>query len=354
MNPKWEVDVKLHLWKTRFLRWLDRLSADPKSHATVFVLLLTYGTANTPICSSLPTPVDYSPRSVPGEAGISFSRVTENEPERFDSWMDMAQDYFETPRQNFSITRYGIAYVAAKEFEFNVYIRDLEGESVARQRTFSGKVRGVAASSDGKYIAYIEERTDSWNIYTTTWDSGSTPIQINELGTSASFPVFSPDNSKIMYRGSHGDGYGICTLDVATGIRAFHGEGLGVSFTPDGRRVAAIRERADTDAHEIWLVNLENGDESLLLSSNYRSYRDCAVSPDGKTLAVVSTYADENTRPNLDIFFANLDGTGLRQITFHPGEDLSPRWSPDGRSLYIVSDRKTGPGGYNIWRMDFK
>jgi len=56
----------------------------------------------------------------------------------------------------------------------------------------------------------------------------------------------------------------------------------------------------------------------------------------------------------LDIFIVNIDGTGLTRLTFHPGRDMCPRWSPDGNSIYFLSQRGSQQGEYNIWRMDLK
>lgn len=38
-----------------------------------------------------------------------------------------------------------------------------------------------------------------------------------------------------------------------------------------------------------------------------------------------------------------------RQLTFAPGDDFAPTWTPDGRSLVFVSDQQ---GGWNLWTLD--
>ncbi len=40
-----------------------------------------------------------------------------------------------------------------------------------------------------------------------------------------------------------------------------------------------------------------------------------------------------------DLFLVNADGTGLRQITFHPAADTHPAWSPDGSQITFTSMR---------------
>jgi len=36
---------------------------------------------------------------------------------------------------------------------------------------------------------------------------------------------------------------------------------------------------------------------------------------------------------NYEIYVMKADGTGVRNLTGHPGYDISRRWSPDGRRL---------------------
>jgi Tol biopolymer transport system component len=38
-----------------------------------------------------------------------------------------------------------------------------------------------------------------------------------------------------------------------------------------------------------------------------------------------------------------------RQLTFVPGDDFAPAWTPDGRSLVFVSDQQ---GGWNLWLLE--
>jgi TolB protein len=62
-----------------------------------------------------------------------------------------------------------------------------------------------------------------------------------------------------------------------------------------------------------------------------------AWSPDGSQLAFASTRSG-----NVDIWVVNADGSGLRQLTTHPGADQTPTWSPNGALIAFTSDRSTG------------
>ncbi|MDP3992547.1 MAG: hypothetical protein Q8P79_03525 [Nanoarchaeota archaeon] len=52
---------------------------------------------------------------------------------------------------------------------------------------------------------------------------------------------------------------------------------------------------------------------------------------------------------NEEIYLMNEDGTGVQRLTTHPGQDLEPAWSPDGKELLFTSHRT---GGTAVWRMN--
>ncbi|MCA1734044.1 MAG: hypothetical protein LC732_10640 [Acidobacteria bacterium] len=78
----------------------------------------------------------------------------------------------------------------------------------------------------------------------------------------------------------------------------------------------------------------------------------CALSGEAATRPVVSQGTSSCAAPdsggpcmlafvseqdgNSEIYVVNLDGTGLRRLTDHPGRDLSPAWSPDGARIAFV------------------
>jgi Tol biopolymer transport system component len=71
-----------------------------------------------------------------------------------------------------------------------------------------------------------------------------------------------------------------------------------------------------------------------------------AASPDGSRLAYVGV-GNDGTR---QIFIANLDGTGIRQVTDHPPGALWPAWSPDGTKIAYVGNKSSFRG--NLFLLD--
>lgn len=76
---------------------------------------------------------------------------------------------------------------------------------------------------------------------------------------------------------------------------------------------------------------------------------DPQVSPDGKRVVFVSRKTDlEANRGRTDIWLVGTDGSGLKQLTSHPANDLNPRWSADGKNIWFLSSRS---GFSQVWRI---
>lgn len=72
-----------------------------------------------------------------------------------------------------------------------------------------------------------------------------------------------------------------------------------------------------------------------------RVLSDLQLSPDGRWLAfVVSSADEERNRMTSDVWLAATRGSDFRRLTYHPGSDNHPRWSPDGSVLAFLSDRQ--------------
>jgi dipeptidyl aminopeptidase/acylaminoacyl peptidase len=79
------------------------------------------------------------------------------------------------------------------------------------------------------------------------------------------------------------------------------------------------------------------------------------LSPDGKTVAftVQTVNVDQNTKPK-QIYTVAVNGGFPHQITGDGTDNERPRWSPDSKQIYYVSNRDGVPhdGSSQVWRMD--
>jgi len=73
------------------------------------------------------------------------------------------------------------------------------------------------------------------------------------------------------------------------------------------------------------------------------------VSPDGRRVVFTVSVLDQSAnKRRSDLYLVGTDGSGLRRLTTHEAGDDSPRWSPDGRSVYFLSSRS---GSSQVWRI---
>jgi Tol biopolymer transport system component len=96
------------------------------------------------------------------------------------------------------------------------------------------------------------------------------------------------------------------------------------AFSPNGRKIAFTRARANTD---IFTMSA-NGTDKKRVTRSERSESDPAWSPNGTKIAFVRA-----GNGNKDIYVMNKDGTGLTRLTTSPRSDTDPAWSPDGTRI---------------------
>ena len=76
---------------------------------------------------------------------------------------------------------------------------------------------------------------------------------------------------------------------------------------------------------------------------------DPQASPDGERVAYVLRTTDlEADAGRTDLWLVSVSGGEPRRLTTHEAADTSPRWSPDGASLYFLSTRS---GSSQVWRL---
>ena len=73
------------------------------------------------------------------------------------------------------------------------------------------------------------------------------------------------------------------------------------------------------------------------------------VSPDGSQVVFALRSTDlEANKGRVDLWLVNADGSGLKQLTSHEGNETDPSWAPDGKSVYFLAARS---GSNQLWRL---
>ncbi len=319
--------------------------------------------------------IDYSLVSVPQEGGYQFKQITSEDqiiwgPRVVNTngklqWF--TGSVFDVSKDGESIVYVGTT--SADQKEGNVYVRSTAGGRSSIQRTFGISASGPCFSPDGKSISFSgtfpgQEKS---NICMINTNEGSAIQHLTESQSGiATAPVFSSDGERIFYtRGIPSTTttgnipvttwtYSIWSMNKNTSITTQYVEGSSPEFIP-GEKMLFTKSNTQTNQGEIWMIDLKSGQETMILRDNLRGFSTPKISPDGKKiLCVGSTSGTKPAESNLNIFSINVDGTGFQQLTFHPGNDTSPCWAPDGKSIYFLSQRGNEKGSFNIWSIDLK
>jgi eukaryotic-like serine/threonine-protein kinase len=121
---------------------------------------------------------------------------------------------------------------------------------------------------------------------------------------------------------------------VTEHVRRFSGSRLAVShFSVSENGVLAYRGAVSSTAQLAWYSR--NG--SLLgRVGEAADYSNLMISPDQKRVAVSIRDPQTKTR---DIWVIDLQTGASSRLTFDPGDDVNPTWSPDGTRIAFSSDR---------------
>jgi Tol biopolymer transport system component len=304
--------------------------------------------------------INYNQVSVPEEGGMHFTKYTDDYENIYKPAVNINAvtgllQWYAAPMITVSPNGEHLGYIALKNDFTNINLRKIKGGKSIVQRTFNKNVQDMSYSPDGSKIAFSALKGGSSNIYVINATEGASVQQLVagpnvELG-----PTFSPDGKFIYFTRAEGGRFYIWSVNVETAIQTQYTEGFTPIVSPDGSFLVITRNNKATGRGEIWSIDIEKGTETMLLSNPKTGYSSPSISPDGKRILCVGTSAKEvNANQNLDLYVFNIDGTKLKQLTFHPGHDMSPQWTPDGKSVLFLSQRGNVDGQTNVWKFDVK
>jgi Tol biopolymer transport system component len=271
-----------------------------------------------------------------------------------------------------------IGYINYKNETSNVMIKSATSGGGSTQRTFRTDVRNFTFSPDGAKICYTEFRDSNTGLYMMDSQKGTTVQRISPTTSYDNGPSMSKKDRIIFFDRYEGDSnYSLWSYDAEKGLFSNYSRGFAPCIDPTNSKIIYCARYTSDDkppvvkisktlfnqrqiyiSHEksrrseIWKLDIEKGTEELLLSGK-TSFAVPKVSPDGKWILLTGVNESNNKIWSTDIFVIRADGTNLTQLTYHPGNDMSAVWAPDGKSIYFVSQRGTKKGAYNVWKMNF-
>jgi eukaryotic-like serine/threonine-protein kinase len=203
-------------------------------------------------------------------------------------------------------------------------------------------------SPDGKWLVYAGASSGGRQIYLQSV-SGQNPFDLSKDPTvDDDQPAFSPDGERIAFRSSR-EGGGIFVMGrTGEAARRVTHVGFHPSWSPDGDQIAFTTENvelnpqnADTSS-ELWVATVNTGETRRLNDGD----------------AVLASWSPHNHRiaythrlghlAQAEIWTIPVTGGAPTRVTSDNATNWNPVWSPDGKYLYIASDRG---GSTNLWRV---
>lgn len=195
-----------------------------------------------------------------------------------------------------------------------LYSSDLEGKNIQRLTTNEVYDAEAAVSPDGRWILFgrdVDGKMDLWVMksdgtgekqltFTEEWQEGGAQ--------------FLPDSNTIL-------------------TRAWKRKDQGGRITP----------------MEIFTVQRDSGEIKQITNAPGKTHWAPFPAPDGDHFAYVKVDMPEGGgRPNWEIVLRSLKTGQERQLTFHPGFDGFPAFSPDGKWMTFSSSREAAPGARTL------
>ena len=222
------------------------------------------------------------------------------------------------------------------------FVMSPDGSNQRRETSIRGLQHGLW-SPDGKKVIYTKEGDNSGSQFLIDAD-GTNEMKLPFLGGNM---AWSADSTKVLVQSGRTDA-NIFLYTLATGefkpVVVKDGFEADPSFSPDGNSLVFVSDR-DGNA-EIYFQNID-GSGLRRLTDHPAHDEFPTFTPDGTQIVFNSNRTDEN----FDVWVMNLDGSGLRRITnWRTDEEIRPNcWSPDGTQILFVSS-KGGKG--DIYKMD--
>jgi Tol biopolymer transport system component len=124
----------------------------------------------------------------------------------------------------------------------------------------------------------------------------------------------------------------------------------GPFFSPDGTRVVFRSDRKEKDRLQLYVINADGtGERALTDEPNWVQWGPYWYK-DGRHIVYAGADHAVPGRPNYDLYWMDVETGRRTRLTYAPGADVLPVFSPDGKKLMWTSNRD---GSSQLYIADF-
>lgn len=227
--------------------------------------------------------------------------------------------------------------------------------------THTGRVMDAALSPDGQDVAYVERDNEMSSLWLQR-AGANTPLQL--LPPAKPFlrdPSFSRDGNTLYYSKCEAS-CRVYKMPVLGGVETamgFRSDGR-LTFSPDGKRMAYVRGRVDETGGvivNVFVANVDGtGEKALNWQGGGTSYQGGAPawSPDGKVIAV-SILLQEGNRSYYNVIALGVDDETNSTLISQWRSVRDVHWLPDSSGLIVNGLQAASEDpGMQIWHVPLR
>ncbi len=227
--------------------------------------------------------------------------------------------------------------------------------------TSSGvEVTGQSLTRDGKKLAFSGNRAGKWDLWEKSLaDSREAPFVADDYSRAG--PQWSRDGTRLAYvrfdpkSGSQLMVWSSQSRNEEPVTTSSHTYREVWDWSPDGEWLLISQGNSDTRMAEMWLLPVANRPHSEAASrrvtsnSAYNLFQ-AKFSPNGQWIVFEAVEQPPNPNTGSTLYVMPASGGPWTLISEGDHWDDKPRWSPDGNTIYFVSNRR---GFFNVWGIRF-